>query len=46
MPSERSDGRELSSFDLERDLQRSDVIVSKVRDWYYAQALYAALCNN
>lgn len=33
-------------FNLERDLQRSDKIIEKVKDIKYAQALYASLCNN
>lgn len=33
-------------FNFERDLQRSDKILMKVENWEYAQALYAALCNN
>ncbi len=33
-------------FNLERDLQRSDLIIQKVQNYKYAQALYAALCNN
>lgn len=33
-------------FNLERDLQRSDKIIHKVQAWRYAQALYAALCQN
>jgi hypothetical protein len=34
------------NFNLERDLQRSDLIIQKVQNYKYAQALYAALCNN
>lgn len=34
------------NFNLERDLYRSDRIADKVQNLYYAQALYAALCNN
>jgi hypothetical protein len=33
-------------FNIERDLQRSDKILEKVKGYVYAQALYAALCNN
>jgi hypothetical protein len=33
------------NFNLERDLQRSDKIIEKVKSIDYAQALYAALCN-
>jgi hypothetical protein len=45
VPSEKLDGLE-KSFNLERDLQRSDYIVERVKEYDYAQALYAALCNN
>ncbi len=31
---------------LELDLFKSDVIITKCKDKYYAQNLYAALCNN
>lgn len=34
------------NFNLERDLQRSNLIIQKVQNYKYAQALYAALCNN
>jgi hypothetical protein len=33
-------------FNLERDLQRSDKILEKVKNLKYAQALYASICNN
>ena len=33
-------------FNLEHDLQRSSAIVEKVKNYEYAQALYAAICNN
>ena len=35
----------MKEHDLERDLQRSPVILEKVKRDYYAQNLYAAMCN-
>ncbi len=32
--------------DLEQDLLKSELFLEKVKDFKYAQSLYAALCNN
>lgn len=33
-------------FDIEQDLYKDEYILERVKEYSYAQALYAALCNN
>ena len=35
----------IASFDLERDMQNSKMVLAKVQSDRYAQNLYAAMCN-
>jgi hypothetical protein len=43
---EKEQSPEFKEYNLEYDLRTSDYIVEKCKEDYYAQNLYAALCNN